>query len=134
MFWLELSKLTSKIAFSDLCECIYGEGVNIFAGSGWGTEKSLDRLHHEIKYKKALPRLFRLNEVQLNANQKSIKALRKSFVADLVHRLRNRLPVRAQLLANQLKVDPPAVFPIYSLDDCNSSQAIALQSFPTRCH
>ena len=110
LFWLELSKLTSKIAFSDLCECIYEEGVNIFAGSGWGTEKSLDRLHHEIKYKKALPRLFRLDEVQLNANQKNIKVLRKSFVADLVHRLRNRLPIRAQLLANQLKVDPQTFF------------------------
>jgi succinoglycan biosynthesis protein ExoW len=106
LFWLELSKLTSKIAFSSLCECTYGEGVNIFSGSGWGTEKSLDRLHHEIKYKKALPRLFALTERQLIANRQSIKALRKSFVADLVHRLRHGLPIRRTLLANQFSVDP----------------------------
>jgi succinoglycan biosynthesis protein ExoW len=115
LFWLELSKLTSKIAFSSLCECAYGEGVNIFSGSGWGTEKSLDRLHHEIKYKKALPRLFRLNEVQLSVNRISVKALRKSFVADLVHRVRHRLPIRAQLLGNQLKVDPQTFFQLIPL-------------------
>lgn len=106
LFWLELSKKTSNIAFSALCECIYGEGVNIFAGSGWGTEKSLIRLHHEIKYKKALPRLFALNGAQLIANRASVKALQRSFVADILHRLVNRKPVGARFLLVHLSIDP----------------------------
>jgi succinoglycan biosynthesis protein ExoW len=69
LFWLELSRLTQRIAFSSLCECTYGEGVNVFAGSGWGTEKSLIRLHYEIKYKKALKTLFPLRTCSVSLNQ-----------------------------------------------------------------
>lgn len=106
LFWLELSKLTRKIAFSSLCECTYGEGVNIFAGSGWGTEKSLMRLHYEIKYKKALPVLFELNGEQRDSNRASVKRLRRGFVADLLHRWRHSIPVDKTLLKHHLRIDP----------------------------
>lgn len=106
LFWLELAQQTKRIAFSALCECTYGEGVNIFAGSGWGTEKSLVRLHHEIKFKKALPRIFTLTPAQLAANRVNVKLLRRSFVADLLHRLLHRKPIGTDLLKAHLKIDP----------------------------
>jgi succinoglycan biosynthesis protein ExoW len=106
LFWMELSGLTKKIAFSTLCEVTCGAGVNIFAGSGWGTEKSLIRLHYEIKYKKALPRLFTLNSVQRASNRVAVKGLRRSFVADLLHRLIHRKPVAMAALRGQARVDP----------------------------
>jgi succinoglycan biosynthesis protein ExoW len=110
LFWLELSTLTQKIAFSSLVECTYGKGVNIFSGSGWGTEKSLIRCHHEIKYKKALPRLFQLNAEQLAANRKSVKMLRRSFVADMLHRVAHRIPIDKTVLKNQFRVDPQSFY------------------------
>lgn len=110
LFWLELSALTKKIAFSSLVECTYGKGVNIFSGSGWGTEKSLIRCHHEMKYKKALPRLFDLNEVQLKANQRAVKLLRRSFVADMLHRIAHRIPMDKSVLRNQFRVDPQSFY------------------------
>jgi succinoglycan biosynthesis protein ExoW len=110
LFWLELSTKTKKIAFSSLVECTYGKGVNIFAGSGWGTEKSLIRCHHEIKYKKALPRLFQLNEAQLAANRKSVKLLRRSFVADMLHRIAHRIPMDRSVLKSQFRVDPQSFY------------------------
>jgi succinoglycan biosynthesis protein ExoW len=110
LFWLELSTLTSKIAFSSLVECTYGKGVNIFSGSGWGTEKSLIRCHHEIKFKKALPRLFQLNAEQLAANRKSVKILRRSFVADMLHRVAHRIPVDKGVLKSQFRVDPQSFY------------------------
>lgn len=106
LFWLELSKLTDKIGFSTLVECTYGEGVNIFAGSGWGTEKSLIRTHYELKYKKALQRLFPLSPAQAAHIGASVKTLRKSFVADVLHRLSHRKPLGAKLLRDHWKVDP----------------------------
>jgi succinoglycan biosynthesis protein ExoW len=109
LFWLELSALTEKIAFSSMCECTYGAGVNIFAGSGWGTEKSLMRLHYEIKYKKALPNLFKLNVNQLATNRATVKRLRRSFVADLLHRWRHRIPVDEGLLRDQFRIDPQTI-------------------------
>jgi succinoglycan biosynthesis protein ExoW len=105
LFWLELSKLTSRIAFSSLCECRYGRGVNVFAGSGWGTEKSLQRTHYEMKYKKAVARLFSLNEVQRQENRQAVSKLRKHFVADVLHRVMHRKGTDRVLLKH-LQVDP----------------------------
>lgn len=113
LFWLELAAQTKHIAFSSLCECTYGEGVNIFAGSGWGTEKSLIRLHYEMKYKKALPRLFGLNSVQLRANRETVKHLRRSFLADLLHRISHRRPIGKDVIHRQFTVDPQTFY--YSL-------------------
>jgi succinoglycan biosynthesis protein ExoW len=106
LFWLELAGLTARIAMSDLNECRYGAGVNIFAGSGWGTDKSLIRLHHEIKYRKALPRLFKLSGPQRALQRHLLWGLRRSFVADLLHRLRHRKAIGPALLRKQWAVDP----------------------------
>lgn len=106
LFWLELSKQTKKIAFSSLCECKYGEGVNIFSGSGWGTENSLIRIHHEMKFKKALTRFFPLNTNQLAANATAVRTLRSSFVADVLHRLAHRRLLDKKLLRKHFGIDP----------------------------
>jgi succinoglycan biosynthesis protein ExoW len=106
LFWLELAQRSGRVAFSDLCECTYGEGVNIFAGSGWGTEKSLVRLHHEMKFKKALPHLFSLSPEQLSKNGEEVRGLRQRFVADLLHRLMHRKPLGSEVLRGQWRVDP----------------------------
>lgn len=106
LFWLELSLLTRRIAFSSLSESIYGPGVNVFAGSGWGTEKSLIRCHYEMKYKKAIRRIFTLSTTQSAANKLSVSALRNTFVADVLHRLAHRKPIGTDVLLSQLKVDP----------------------------
>lgn len=106
LFWLELANKTKKIAFSDLCECTCGEGVNVFAGSGWGTEKSLIRLHYEMKYKKALIELHDLDQRQKNNVNGSIKILRKSFVLDLLHRIIHRKLIEKKVLLDQFRTDP----------------------------
>lgn len=106
LFWLELVRAGARIAFSARQECRYGAGVNIFSGSGWGSEKSLVRLHHEIKYRKALPRLFELSAPQRTTNRHTLSTLRHSFIADLLHRLRHHKPVDRALLGRQWSVDP----------------------------
>lgn len=106
LFWLELSRLTQHIVFSSQVEVICGKGVNVFAGSGWGTEHSLNRLHHEMKFKKALPRLFDLNVAQREANRAAVRQLRRSFIADLLHRAAHRRPLKRNVLKEQLRIDP----------------------------
>lgn len=106
LFWLELARRTPRFAFSELVEATYGKGVNVFAGSGWGTENSLIRLHYEMKYKKTLPRLFPLNATQLEANRAAVRTLRRSFIADLLHRAAHRRSLKWQVLKQQLRTDP----------------------------
>lgn len=106
LFWLEYTSRTQRIAFSSRVEATCGRGVNVFAGSGWGTENSFIRLHHEMKFKKILPRLFRLSTTQHQANRAAVSALRRSFIADLLHRAAHRRPLMPKLLKAQLRLDP----------------------------
>lgn len=110
IFWLELATFTKKIAFSSTCECHYGPGVNVFSGSGWGTEKSLNRLHDEMKYKKALPKIFQLDTIQTQENRETVRTLRRSFVQDLMHRIVHRRPIDPAILKHQFTVDPQSFF------------------------
>ncbi len=106
LFWMELSRLTNKIVFSTECECIYGAGVNIFSGSGWGTKNSLIRTHYEMKFNKATIKIFQLSSSQREFCLKRIKVIRKSFIADVLHRLSHGIAIELRVLKKQWLVDP----------------------------
>lgn len=108
LFWLDLSRMTDRIAFSVAREVVCGDGVNVFAGSGWGTEKSLIRLHYEMKYKKAIARLYPLTEHQVKENRAAVLALRRGFVADVLHRVAHRKPF-LDVVWKQLRIDARSV-------------------------
>jgi succinoglycan biosynthesis protein ExoW len=109
LFWLELATLTSKIAFSSSCECRYGKGVNVFTGSGWGTDTSLIRLHHEMKYKRITKNKFHLNPQQKKHLRREITDLRFAFVRDVLHRVTHRKRTEKAIVLNQLRIDPVMV-------------------------
>jgi succinoglycan biosynthesis protein ExoW len=106
LFWLELSTLTNAYAFGTTPEVTYGRGVNIFAGSGWGTEHSMDRLHYETKLAHAIPKLFELDAVQDRRIRHLIRELRYNMLKDLIHRVANRKPIKFSLLKRHLGIDP----------------------------
>ncbi len=109
LFWMGLARTTNRIAFSRRVESSCGEGINVFAGSDWGTERSLIRLHHEMRYRKAVPQLFTLTPDQAAHNEQVVRRLRRSFVADVIHRITHHKPLNG-LLAKQFKIDAPSLF------------------------
>lgn len=111
LFWLQLSTLTDAYAFGTTPEVTYGRGVNIYAGSGWGTEKSMDRLHYETKLALALPRLFKLDATQAERNRAKLLELRHTMLKDIAHRLSHRKTINQPLLRRHLKMDP--ALPLY---------------------
>lgn len=111
LFWLQLSTMTDAYAFGTTSEVTYGRGVNIYAGSGWGTEKSMDRLHYETKLALALPRLFKLDPTQAARNRAKLLELRHTMLKDIAHRLAHRKTINQSLLRRHLKMDP--ALPLY---------------------
>jgi succinoglycan biosynthesis protein ExoW len=106
LFWLELSTRTDKFAFGLTPEVTYGRGVNIFAGSGWGTEQSMLRLHYETKLAHAIPKLYTLSGVQQERIRSSKRHLRYTMLKDLIHRLGHRKTIDLALLRRHVQVDP----------------------------
>ncbi len=110
MFWLDLSARTDKIAFSSDTECDCGRGINIYAGAGWGTEGSLNRLKNEIKLWSSVKRIFDLSTEQSQANNQHLSQLRESVVLDILHRLRHKKPLQAIILKEFLHYDKGLLF------------------------
>ncbi len=106
LFWMELARSGARIAFSTQSEARYGRGVNVYAGSGWGTEQHLLRVHNELKYRKTTAKLFELTVDQHLHLQTSIQALRVAFFRDLLHRLAHRQKLPFKLLTAHFALDP----------------------------
>ncbi len=106
LFWMTFAVAGTKIAFSSQCEVKCGRGVNVYSGSGWGTEQHLLRIHNELKYRKATARLYTLTSDQQAHLKRCIENLRTSFARDLLHRLAHRKALPFATLRAHLRLDP----------------------------
>ena len=106
LFWMDIAHSGAKVAFSSQCEAHYGSGVNVYAGTGWGSEKHLLRIHNEIKYKKLTCKLFPVTEPQRAHIKNNLDTLRTSFAQDLLHRIMHRKKLPLGLLKEHFQLDP----------------------------
>ena len=106
LFWMELVRGGAKIAFSSRAEVRCGKGVNVYAGSGWGSDQHLLRVHNEIKYRLTTRILFALTDSQRVHIQTCVRDLRRSFARDLLHRLAHRKPLPWRVLQQHFRLDP----------------------------
>lgn len=106
LFWMKLAVAGARISFSTEVEADYGRGVNVYSGSGWGTDGHLRRVQQEILYRRAICRNFSLNDAQREHVARALANFRLEFLRDVIHRLRRRKGVPLQLLRAQAIVDP----------------------------
>lgn len=106
LFWMDLVHEGAKIAFSTTSEARYGRGVNVYSGSGWGSDGHLLRIHNEMKYRKLTQQLFPLTSLQQSHISDSLKTLRSAFARDLLHRASHRKAIPLGLLTSHMKMDP----------------------------
>ena len=106
LFWMDIALAGAIFSFSENVEFSSGRGVNIYAGSGWGTDKHLLRLHNEIKFKKLLLNSYPINEKQRRKLKTDIDMLRISFTRDIIHRIKHKKELTAKLLVTHLRIDP----------------------------
>ena len=109
-FWMDLSELGARFAFSYDIECDNGVGVNIYQASGWATDKSLQRLRNELFVWTSVERFYRLESRLLNANMATIRHLQESVGKDLLHRLRHRKTISMRLLADIVRMAPSTLY------------------------
>ena len=109
LFWMELQVKGARAAFSDGCEAIYGRGVNVFASSGWGTEKSLDRIVDEIAFNKSLPEMFELSDEQRRFVRNRLSRVRRNLAMDILHRFRHKKIIKRELLRKLFEIDKPSL-------------------------
>lgn len=109
-FWMDLDQMGARFVFSFDIECDNGEGINIYQSSGWGTEKSLQRLRNELFVWTSVERFYPLEPKLKAANQRTIRALQSSLGEDILHRLRHRKPISAKLIKEIVRMAPSTLF------------------------
>lgn len=112
-FWMDLSNLGAKWVFSTNIECNCGTGINIYSGSGWGTEKSLQRLRNELFIWTSVEKFYSLSHESYQANKNTIKNLQINTVRDIFHRIIHRKPISFSLIKDIIKMAPST--PLYFL-------------------
>lgn len=106
LFWMGLAARGARTAFSSQIEAVYGKGVNVYSGSGWGTPAYFLRVHQEICFRLAVRLLFPLNPAQRAHVAADLARLREAIVRDLLRRLRAREALPPGLLSRHLRADP----------------------------
>lgn len=105
-FWMDLGELGAKFAFSFDVECDNGTGINIYQASGWGTDKSLQRLRNELFVWTSVERFYELPPEMLRKNRVTIRNLQESFGRDILHRLRHCKPISMPMVKDILRMAP----------------------------
>ena len=105
LFWIACARAGARFCFSSEVEARYGYGVNVYAGSGWGTDGYLRRIHNEMRYRKRLL-AFDLTPAQRALMDEKIRTLRVEFADDVLHRLSHRKSLPMQQIREQWALDP----------------------------
>lgn len=89
LFWLGVSQKTDRIVVSNQCEVACHQGVNIYeSAKTLANPKTFQRVANELRFRKALPKLFKLNATQLARNDEIIETLRTEFAVNSIHALK----------------------------------------------
>lgn len=109
LFWLDLSLKGGRFAFGSTTEVVYGKGVNVFAGSGWGTENHALRIFDELVFRQLLLTEYPLADHQRRHVITGIAGLRDAFVRDFFHRLTHSKRIDWQLISSAVRREPKII-------------------------
>jgi succinoglycan biosynthesis protein ExoW len=114
LFWMALAKAGGRFAFSTDVELTCGRGVNVNAGSIWGTDGLAPRTRDEIRFKKIIGQLYPVTDQQRRQLKINIRDLRKVFALDCLHRVRHRKPLAWKVIRDQVGSDPLTLLAVFS--------------------
>lgn len=108
LFWIACARAGARFCFSTGIEARYGYGVNVYSGSGWGTEGHLRRIQNEMRYRKRLLDLVD-NDAQRAFVKDKIAVLRNDFAKEVMHRAVHRKPLPLSVFKAQFALDPRSI-------------------------
>lgn len=106
LFWLDAVKRSRGIAFSLNVEANYGRGISIWRSTGLGSEFSFRQMIDQLKYAKLVSQCYVATSEQKIALQRLRDEARRSFVAEILHRLRRRIAIDCRELWQIIRLDP----------------------------
>ncbi|WP_295991380.1 glycosyltransferase family 2 protein [Rugamonas sp.] len=108
LYWMDLIVHGARFAFSTVPEVRCGRGINMWYGSGWGTDGLALRLLDEARFRRRVLREYATAPATKQALRSRLAELQAGMLQDMVHRLRRRKPVNWSVLATFFRANPPS--------------------------
>jgi succinoglycan biosynthesis protein ExoW len=93
LYWMDLIQHGAKFAFSTLAEVRCGSGINMWYGSGWGTNGYAMRIVDEARFRKTILQKYASAEGTKDSLRNRLAELQVGMIQDAVHRLRRKKKV-----------------------------------------
>jgi succinoglycan biosynthesis protein ExoW len=111
-FAMELSRKIGSVAFSTSCDVKLGVGVNIFAGSVWGTQSGLERMFDTTQFHVRLGREFKLSGAERRRNEQCLQNCDRDFWESALVLVVKSRRVPVSLVKDYLALRPRALMSI----------------------
>jgi succinoglycan biosynthesis protein ExoW len=106
LLWLQIAASGAKVAFSEKVECILGKGVNIFEGSGWGTDGAFECSVDFFKMLLHMSKKFAETEEQKKDLSRRLSHTRRECIRILIHDIAHGRVISARDVWRHLRNDP----------------------------
>jgi succinoglycan biosynthesis protein ExoW len=106
LFWLDAVKAARGIAFSADVGVQYGEGVSIWRSAGLGSEYQFPRIIDQLRFIATLTSAAATTGAQAKLLSDIKARVRNACIAEILHRLKRRMPLDWQALAKIIRLDP----------------------------
>ncbi|MEO7493611.1 MAG: glycosyltransferase family 2 protein [Massilia sp.] len=109
LYWMDLIEHGARFVFSTVPEVRCGKGINMWYGSGWGTEGAALRLLDEARFRRrVLNQYAKADETKWRLRVR-LAELQAGMLQDMVYRLRRRKPVNWSVIRTFFGANPPTL-------------------------
>ncbi|MBB4844148.1 succinoglycan biosynthesis protein ExoW [Paucibacter oligotrophus] len=107
LYWMDLISHGARFVYSTEAEVRCGRGINMWYGSGWGTDGLAMRIVDEARFRRKVLQNYARAERTKTSLRARLAELQASMVQDVLHRLRARKPVNWQTVKLFFRENPP---------------------------
>jgi succinoglycan biosynthesis protein ExoW len=109
LYWMDLIEHGAKFVFSTEPEVRCGKGINMWYGSGWGTEGMALRLLDEARFRRRVLHQYARAVETRRCLRVRLAELQAGMLQDMVHRIRRRKPVNWAVVRTFFGANPPSL-------------------------
>jgi hypothetical protein len=106
LFWISAAQASRGFAFSMSVECQYGRGVSIWRSTGLGSDRHMSLLIDQRRYYAEIQKMHATTAARRAVVIEKVREVRRSVVAEQLHRLRRRTGLNWRALMRYLRLDP----------------------------
>jgi succinoglycan biosynthesis protein ExoW len=107
LYWMDLITHGAQFVYSTLAEVRCGAGINMWYGSGWGTDGLAMRIVDEARFRRKVLEIYARSGATKTSLRMRLTELQTGMLQDMVHRLRHKKPVHWKTVTLFFRENPP---------------------------